>query len=112
MPDKKMTINAELELHVQLSELLSNGPLYRRFVYEGRGAHETQLSGAGTNYYGNLPPQIKLFCDSDECKQENQWKVDRPLVHFGSSFINTCSYTCRNCGRSKIHYQFIWQQLN
>ncbi len=107
--DKRMAerqIETGAELQDELSQILVSGPLYRRFVYKGKNCHNS-----GTQRrYGALPERLRMFCETQHCKQETWWGADHSNIFFGSAFINTVKYSCRNCGNSDCHYYFIWQE--
>lgn len=103
-------INSIDQLIPKLKEILESWPLYRIFVYQGRGAHTENL--AGDDWCG-LPATIKLYCDHPSCMQETWWAMDgrnEDRFFFSLKLINDRSYTCRNCGENRVYYQFIWQQ--
>lgn len=94
------------QLSVLLHDVLAIGPLYRPIVYGGN-AHETLPGG---RRYASLPKRLRLFCEDEHCKQETWWQTEHEVVFFDTDFIHGCSYLCRNCGRSRVHYYFIWQE--
>jgi hypothetical protein len=95
------------ELQDEMSQILVNGPLYRRFIYKGTNCHQSFTSG---KRYGSLPKRLRIFCENKHCKQETWWDTDGTIIHFDSSFINKVEYTCRNCGEDRCYYYFIWQE--
>jgi hypothetical protein len=101
MPDQ---FDSAAALQEALSEVLTKWPLYRTFVYTGKGCHSDLTA---THRFGLLPKQIRLFCGHKACGYETLWETDHPTVYFGSEFINRDNYTCRNCGKATVHYCFI-----
>jgi hypothetical protein len=98
-------------LNEKLREILVTGSLYRTFAYTGRGCHYTNNRGPMNRpRYGQLPEQVRMFCDNEKCGALEWWDVDNDEVYFSSSFIQGRYYTCRNCGVKKQYYQFIWQE--
>jgi len=93
-------------LEEKLSEILVNGSLYRRFVYQGKDCHGTYSGGAR---YGTLPGRLKMFCDNERCKSETWWDTKTQTFLF-AGFIKNTDYTCRNCGKSTVFYYFVWQE--
>jgi len=106
----KRQIETVVELHDELSQILVSGPLYRRFIYTGRGGHQTTTTTYGDRHYGILPKRLKIFCESEHCKQETWWDAESATFYFDSDFINHVHYKCRNCGSNTYYYYFIWQQ--
>jgi hypothetical protein len=96
----------------KLREILVSGSLYRHFVYTGKNCHFVNNRGAiGMPRYGQLPRQLKMFCDHDKCQALTWWQVNEDEVYFSADrLIRQCHYTCRNCGVNEQHYQFIWQE--
>ena len=108
MPEHLKFENSSV-LSEKLHEILVSGPLYRRFVYTGQDCHDTNYQAAQARY-GQLPAQLRMYCDHEKCKAETWWQVERQAVYFHADFIKDCKYTCRNCGQSNQYYQFIWQE--
>lgn len=95
----------------QLREILVTGSLYRNFVYTGTNCHFTASAPAVNKpRYGQLPRQLRMYCDHEKCKAETWWDVSYRDYYFSSKFIEQREYTCRLCGERKQHYQFIWQE--
>ncbi len=98
-------------LNEKLREILVEGSLYRNFFYRGGGCHFTNNRGAVNRpRYGQLPRQLRMYCDDEKCKAQTWWDVDNDEVYFKSSFIYERIYECRNCGLSQQYYQFIRQE--
>jgi hypothetical protein len=98
-------------LKEKLGEILVDGPLYRKFAYTGRDCHFTRRGAMpGTDRYGELPSELRMICGNAKCKAPEWWKVSSDEVFFGSDFIKQRRYTCKNCGQSTQHYEFIWQE--
>jgi hypothetical protein len=99
-------------LDEKLREILVTGSLYRKFIYTGKGCHFTNNRGAvGMPRYGQLPRQLRMYCDHEKCRAETWWDVGYDELYFESSdLIQKRSYTCRNCGVSNQHYQLIWKE--
>lgn len=93
-------------LQQKLSEVLVNGSLYRRFVYQGKDCHGMYTNGTR---YGTLPASLKMFCDNEHCKLETWWATANQTFSF-EGFIKNNYYTCRNCGKNRAYYYFIWQE--
>jgi hypothetical protein len=111
MPDELPLIEDWQVLEQKLRDILVEGPLYRNFVYTGRQCHLTNNHGAiGRPRYGLLPQQLKMYCGHDRCSGSTWWDCSDQDVYFGSGLITQRYYTCRNCGASRQHYQFIWQE--
>jgi len=108
MPDQ---FDSATALQEPLSDVLTKWPLYRAFVYTGKNSHSESFGAQGQKHpFGLLPKQIRLFCGHKKCGYETLWEIDEPKVYFGSEFINRDRYTCRNCGKTTVHYCFIWQE--
>src|SRR6266481_8057908 len=103
-------IETTQELHQQLGKIITNGPLYSAFIYEGRGAHQAPATPSSLFRSSSLPTIVKMYCDDTRCKQETLWKADNPNVNFGQYSIDSVKYQCRNCGDHSARYYFIWQE--
>jgi hypothetical protein len=99
-------IESPLLLDRELREILVSGSLYRNFVYTGKACHFAN----GASRYGQLPQQLRMYCDHVKCLADTWWDVDNDDVYFESDFIYRRHYKCRNCGVSKQHYHLIWQE--
>jgi hypothetical protein len=111
MPDERPQIEDPEALKEKLREILVDGSLYRNFVYIGKGCHFTNVRGAvGRPRYGQLPKQLRMYCEHEKCGGLTWWETRDEEVYFKSTFISQRSYTCRNCGDSTQHYEFIWQE--
>lgn len=110
MPEKLPLIEDPGILAEKLREILISGSLYRNFAYTGSNCHFTNNRGAvNMPRYGELPRQLRMFCNHDDCNAPELWDVDRDEVYFGrSDQIQQRVYTCRNCGENKQYYQIIW----
>lgn len=97
-------------LEEKLRDILVSGSLYRSFVYTGRHCHFVNTRASGMPRYGQLPRQLRMFCDHNKCKALTWWDAENHDVYFKSSFIVERMYVCRNCGQSVQHYQLIWQE--
>lgn len=108
MPDQ---FDSDQALQESLSEVLTKWPLYRTFVYTGKGCHAGSKNAYGQeNRFGLLPKQVRLFCAHEKCGYETLWEISDAQVFFGGDFIKREKYTCRNCGATVVHYCFIWQE--
>lgn len=104
-------IETEEELWDELSQILVSGPLYRNFVYKGKGCHGETPNPYGAKRYGTLPERLRMSCENSHCKQETWWEANNSRdIYFGSAFIHNVRYQCRNCGKEGCHYYFIWQE--
>jgi hypothetical protein len=99
--------NSLEQLQANLSTVLTSWPLYRTYAYYGRAGHPQHPTSSGR--YSQLPKQIRLFCGNEKCRQETLWQTDEG-PYFFNRFLDNAKYVCRNCGRSTIHYYFIWQE--
>src|SRR6266404_4480959 len=71
---------------------------------------DSAIFANGASRYGQLPKQLKMYCDHDKCKAETWWDVDRRDYYFSLGFIQERHYKCRNCGQNGQYYQLIWQE--
>lgn len=109
MAQKEITAADELE--AELAKILVGWPLYRKFVYTGKGGHTTRFGEYGSKQRcALLPTTLKMFCGNQVCKQETWWKNDSPLIFFNRYYVEDAKYTCRNCGKQECRYYFIWQE--
>ena len=111
MADPIPKIDSAEALEKKLQEILVEGSLYRNFVYTGTVFHFSKQNHPGTHRrYGKLPLELKMYCDHEKCKGLTWWKVSDPDVYFDLGFITQRYYICKNCGVSRQHYLFIWQE--
>ena len=102
--------NCLSQLQANLSIVLTSWPLYRTYVYYGRAGHPEHPTAArsGTRF-SLLPRELRLYCENEKCKQETWWQTEEGQFFF-NRFIDDAKYVCRNCGKSAVHYYFIWQE--
>lgn len=90
------------------------GALYREFRYIGKSCHfeyaPDPTHSTIERSYARLP-QLKMYCGNDKCRHETLWDADSDTVYFGTKYVEERQYTCRNCGKSKAFYLFVWQVL-
>jgi hypothetical protein len=110
MADQIPKIDDREALAEMLQKILVKGSLYRNFVYVGKACHLTNTGASGSPRFGLLPPELRMYCNNQKCKGLTWWKVSDQAVFFGSGLITQRYYTCKNCGESKQHYTFIWQE--
>ena len=98
-------------LDEKLREILVSGSLYRAFIYTGKRCHFINNRGAhGMPHYGELPRQLRMYCDHQKCKAAEWWDVNSDEVYFTANSIQERIYRCRNCGERTQYYYFIWQE--
>ena len=109
MAEEEVIIEDPVVLGEKLQEILVSGSLYRRFDYIGTNCHFSDLLPNTPKRYGVLP-QLKMYCLAEKCHALTLWDADNENVYFGSLFIKMRCYVCRNCGKRRHYYQFIWQE--
>lgn len=102
-------ISSLAQLQANLTVVLTSWPLYRTFVYYGRGGHPEHPTGVNRPRFSQVPKQLRLHCNEEKCKQETWWETQEGPFFF-NRFIEDARYVCRNCGNASIQYYFIWQE--
>src|SRR5580658_2292894 len=109
MPEEQPTIRNANELAERLSEILIDGSLYRNFNYRGERCHFTNTTTVIRTRFGQLPKQLRMYCDHEKCAALTWWDVEQQIAFFDTEFIKQRYYTCRNCGVQRQYDQLSWQ---
>jgi hypothetical protein len=80
-----------------LHEVLTTWPLYRTLRYTTTSA----ITDA-------MPQRISLMCHSKACGKSQTWERDSKNSGQVWARLDKVTYTCRNCGTSKVHYHYNW----
>src|ERR1051326_5348724 len=75
----------------EVTTMLENGPLYRKYAYRCRGPVR-------------LPGEVSLFCESQKCGGFRIFKLDP------ESSLEHCQYRCSNCGLTRYRFLLTWDR--